>query len=92
MLNDFDMIRHHIPDNGDVTVYPVSDVHLGAAEHMERAWEEFCQNVLTKERTYIILGGDLINNLQEPVERSLRANGTKNHVCSSDGSPKIFPT
>lgn len=62
MLNDFDMIRHHIPDNGDVTVYPVSDVHLGAAEHMERAWEEFCQNVLTKERTYIILGGDLINN------------------------------
>lgn len=62
MLNDFEMICHHFPANEDITILPVSDVHLGAAEHMQRAWELFCQSVLEKPNVYLTLGGDLINN------------------------------
>lgn len=62
MLSDFELIQHKVHGNADVRIYPISDVHLGAAEHMTRKWEEFCQNVLKDPRGYIILGGDLINN------------------------------
>ena len=62
MLNDFDMIAHHIPGNEDVTVIPVADVHFGALEHREQEWRAFCEDLLKRERTYIILAGDLINN------------------------------
>lgn len=62
MLSDFLMIRHEIPDNDDVVIYPIADVHLGAIEHMEREWDAFCQSVMMSPRAFIILGGDLINN------------------------------
>jgi predicted MPP superfamily phosphohydrolase len=67
MLKDFEMICHHFPKNEDITILPVSDVHLGAAEHMQRAWELFCQSVLEKPNTYITLGGDLINNATQEI-------------------------
>lgn len=62
MLNDFEMIQHHFPKREDIRIYPISDVHLGAAEHLTRAWELFCQRVQNEPNSYIILGGDLINN------------------------------
>ena len=62
MLNDFDMIQHKFAENNDIHIIPISDVHLGAAEHMKDKWEQFCQDVLVKENTFITLGGDLINN------------------------------
>lgn len=62
MLSDFEMIKHHFEKNDDITIIPVSDVHLGAAEHLTREWELFCQSVLDRPNTYIALGGDLINN------------------------------
>jgi endonuclease/exonuclease/phosphatase family metal-dependent hydrolase len=62
MLKDFEMIVHHFPKNEDLTIIPVSDVHLGAAEHMQRAWELFCQSVLENENVKLVLCGDLINN------------------------------
>ena len=62
MLSDFEIIQHHFPDRNDITIYPISDVHLGAAEHMTREWELFCQRVVNEPNSYIILGGDLINN------------------------------
>lgn len=62
MLSDFELIQHHFPDRNDITIYPISDVHLGAAEHLTRAWELFCQRVKNEPNSYIILGGDLINN------------------------------
>ena len=62
MLSDFELITHHFPDRNDITIYPISDVHLGAAEHMTREWELFCQRVVNEPNSYIILGGDLINN------------------------------
>lgn len=61
MLPDFHMITHHFPERKDIKIYPIADVHLGAAEHMTREWELFCQRV-KDEHAYLILGGDLLNN------------------------------
>ena len=61
MLPDTHLICHHFPARKDIRIYPISDVHLGAAEHMTREWELFCQRILDEE-AYLILGGDLINN------------------------------
>ena len=62
MLPDFHMIQHHFPDREDIRIYPISDIHLGAAEHLTREWELFCTKVKSEPNSYIILGGDLINN------------------------------
>ena len=61
MLSDFEMITHHFPQREDIIIYPISDVHIGAKEHMEREWADFCDKVLSSN-AYITLGGDLINN------------------------------
>lgn len=37
-------------------------MHLGAAEHLEREWRLFCDNLMNQPHAYITLGGDLINN------------------------------
>lgn len=62
MLSDFELITHHFPERNDIKIYPIRDVHLGAAEHLTREWELFCQRVKNEPNSYIILGGDLINN------------------------------
>ena len=62
MLSDFEMITHHFPNNYDITIFPISDVHLGASEHMEKEWSEFCRHIEETPNAYIVLGGDLINN------------------------------
>ena len=59
MLNDFDMIRHMFP--GEIDIYPIADVHLGAVEHCEMEWYAFIKRV-EKENAYLILAGDLLNN------------------------------
>ena len=62
MLSDFELITYHFEKNNDIIIYPISDVHLGAAEHMEKEWESFCSSLLEQPNAYITLGGDLINN------------------------------
>lgn len=61
MLSDYEVITHKF-DRTDIKIYPIADVHLGAAEHMEREWSLFCVNLLSEQNAYITLGGDLINN------------------------------
>lgn len=62
MIPDFTLITKHFPENKDITVLPIGDVHLGAAEHMESAWREFRTRVLEDPCAYLVLCGDLINN------------------------------
>lgn len=57
-----DVIVHKFPENRTITIYPVADVHLGAAEHMCREWGSFVERVKNEPNSYIILAGDLINN------------------------------
>lgn len=61
-LGDFELIKWSFPANQSIELLPVSDVHFGAAEHLEREWSDFCGMVLEKPNRYITLGGDLINN------------------------------
>lgn len=61
MLSDFEIITHKFPERPDLHIIPVGDVHLGAAEHMERKWKHFCSHVLEDPNAYILLVGDLLN-------------------------------
>jgi hypothetical protein len=60
MIDDFTMITHQFPDT--IKIIPVADVHLGAIEHDQKAWESFLQSVLAEPNIYICLLGDLLNN------------------------------
>lgn len=60
MLSDFEVIKHEFDE--PITIYPISDVHFGALEHMNKEWTAFCNMILQTPNAYIILGGDLINN------------------------------
>lgn len=62
MLNDFELITHKFPENKDIVIIPISDVHLGAAEHMAAEWKHFCDSVLAEDNIFLSLGGDLLNN------------------------------
>ena len=61
MQADFKLISHKF-DNTDIEIWPISDVHLGAAEHNAEAWAAFCREIEQRPNAYVILGGDLINN------------------------------
>lgn len=60
MLKDFEMITHNF--NEPIVIFPISDVHYGALEHMNKEWLDFCKMVEQTPNAYIILGGDLVNN------------------------------
>lgn len=60
MLDDYAMITHRFED--EITVIPVADVHLGAIEHDEKAWEGFCKSIKDEPDVYLILCGDLVQN------------------------------
>ena len=60
MQKDFEMITHEF--NEPIVIFPISDVHFGALEHMNKEWLDFCKIVEQTPNARIILGGDLINN------------------------------
>ena len=62
MKSDWDMIVRRIPTNDDVKVYPIADVHLGAAEHMEGQFEQWVDWIRSQPNAYVILAGDMIDN------------------------------
>ena len=60
MQNDFKLIVHKF--DKDITIYPISDVHLGSLEHNKEEWEKFVEVLQSEPNSYVILGGDLLNN------------------------------
>ena len=46
----------------DITIIPISDVHLGSEECMEQEFISFIKSVKETPNLYLILGGDLIDN------------------------------
>lgn len=83
MLNDLDLISHTI--SHDMTIYPISDVHLGAMEHAETEWNSFLKK-LEAEDAYLILAGDLLNNgirsckFVNPFEETIRPRDAKRRM------------
>ena len=56
------MIQHNFPGGHDITIIPISDVHLGSPECMEQEFISFIKTVKDSPNVYLILGGDLIDN------------------------------
>lgn len=71
MLPDFELIHHEFLGGHDITIIPISDVHLGSPNCMEQDFINFIKTVEETPNTYLILGGDLIEN------------GTRNSVGDS---------
>ena len=89
------MIIHKFPDRPDIIIYPICDVHLGAAEHMEREWESFCKQLFYQQNAYVILGGDLINNatknsVSNVFEETMRPREQKKRMWN-EGMRIYFP-
>lgn len=57
---DTEMIVHSF--DGDIVIYALSDVHYGALEHNEDAWNATLKEILDQPNAYVVLGGDLVNN------------------------------
>ena len=62
MLPDFEMLSYDMSGGHDVTIIPIADVHLGAAECMEQEFMAFVDTVAETPNTFVILCGDLLNN------------------------------
>lgn len=60
MESDFTIITRRF--NNDITIYPISDVHIGSLEHNTKEWNKFIEKIKNEDNSYVILGGDLINN------------------------------
>ena len=61
MRSDFDLIVHKI-GTGSIEVLPISDVHYGAVEHNEEAWNRLLTYIRDNPHVYAIIGGDMMNN------------------------------
>lgn len=61
-LPDFEMIQHQFLGGHDITIVPISDVHLGSPGCMEQEFISFIKTVKDTPNIYLILGGDLIDN------------------------------
>lgn len=48
--------------NHDIRIHPIFDLHIGAAEFMEREWLDYKRQILADPNAYVVIGGDLINN------------------------------
>ena len=62
MLPDFEMIVHKFPKRENITIYPIADVHWGAQECMEQEFMAFINKVAKEPNSYLILGGDMLDN------------------------------
>jgi len=62
MLPDFEMIQHQFLGGHDINVIPIFDVHLGSPECQEQEFIKFINTVAETPNTYLVLGGDLIDN------------------------------
>lgn len=61
MRSDFEPIMHRM-GNGSIEVLPISDVHYGAVEHNEAAWNKLLKYIQDNPQVYLIIGGDMMNN------------------------------
>ena len=56
------MIQHQFLGGHDITIVPISDVHLGSPGCMEQEFISFIKTVKETPNMYLVLGGDLIDN------------------------------
>lgn len=57
MISDYKIIHHEFDRQAGITIIPVCDVHLGAADCNEAEFRAFIKAVADSPNTYITLGG-----------------------------------
>ena len=62
MQDDFTPIIRTLEGNNDVTIYPISDLHIGANECLVNEWAKFKKKLISEPNSYITIGGDMMNN------------------------------
>ena len=62
MKDSFELIQHNFPDASEITILGISDLHLKSLLCNEKEWSKFCGWLPKQKNTYIVLGGDMINN------------------------------
>lgn len=62
MKSDFDLIVHKLPAAPETKLFFIGDLHVGAIEANIKGWEDFCQQVLKDEHSYLCILGDMANN------------------------------
>ena len=60
--DDFEMIVRRFPQNKDIRVYAVGDLHAGAIHSDLKGWERFNQIIQDDPYAYLIILGDMMNN------------------------------
>jgi predicted phosphodiesterase len=60
MQSDFLPISYSY--NEDLTLYAISDLHIGSPEHQEARWKEFRAKLRYEPNSRIVIVGDMINN------------------------------
>ncbi|SHI24355.1 Calcineurin-like phosphoesterase [Sporobacter termitidis DSM 10068] len=56
------IVREYPRDMDYLTLYPIADVHYGAAECMEKEFTNYLQRIHDDPHAAVVLAGDLINN------------------------------
>ncbi len=62
MRDDFDIIEVEFPQNKDIKIYPISDLHIGAKECLLNEWTKFVRKLKKEPNSYITIQGDMMNN------------------------------
>ena len=60
---DYIFISREFPDRRNISIYYISDLHTGAKDCYQEQFEKFIDWIAKQENAYLVLGGDLMNNL-----------------------------
>ena len=71
MLNDYTPIIHKIPENNDITLWLIGDVHIGAAEFDEARFKRDIAAIAADDNARVLLLGDIINNATKSAVSSI---------------------
>ena len=62
MIDDLTPIIHRFPNGQDITVYPISDLHVGSPQFDSKRWCAFREKLLAESHSRIVIAGDMLNN------------------------------
>lgn len=87
MLQDLNPICKHF-DEKEITIIPIYDLHIGSEHFDMQAWERFITELQKTENTYIVIGGDCLDNgLKTSVtlvyEQTLRPSAQKKYLAET---------
>lgn len=76
MTDDLTMIPWHLPNIGDLELYPLADVHVGSRSARLDRLDAFLAFILEADNRFLVLIGDLIDNgtktsLTGPYEQTM---------------------